>query len=252
MAKNRSASGKPTLIYGLHPVLEALRAGRTLDKIFLHRDESGERTRELREVAQTSGVPVQSVPGEKLERLSRGNNHQGVIAQLAAVPFQPLEGTLLALQEIGEVPLLVMLDGVTDVRNFGAIARSAECLGAHALIIPHQGSAAVNADAVKVSAGALHHLALCREANLVDAVLMMQAYGVQVIGSTEKAGQSLYETDLTGPVCLVLGSEEKGISNTLLKRVDTLTAIPLKGEVNSLNVSVAAGIVLAEAGRQRG
>ncbi|MDP5168737.1 MAG: 23S rRNA (guanosine(2251)-2'-O)-methyltransferase RlmB [Bacteroidia bacterium] len=239
------------LIYGFHSVKEAIEAGRALEKIMIRQDMSPDRAMELRRLAQEIDVPLQMVPEIKLNKVTKNGNHQGVVAVMPVMPYQPLEETLLRIQDTGETPLLLMLDGVTDVRNFGAIARSAECLGVHAIIVPTQGSASMSADAVKVSAGALSHITVCRVKDLVDATLLLQAYGIKTYGLNEKANATLWQTDLTEAACLVMGSEENGISPRLIRRVDELVQIPLRGKVGSLNVSVAAGIALAEVERQR-
>ncbi len=239
------------MIYGVHPVKEAIEAGNAIEKLLVRQDMASDKVGEWRRIAREIDVPMQMVPEIKLRKVTHNGNHQGVVALLPAMPYHDLETTLLQIQEKGEPPLLVMLDGITDVRNFGAIARGTECLGAHAVIVPSRGAASFSPDAVKVSAGALNHLSVCRVGDLVDATLLMQAYSIQTVGLTEKAGESLWDCDLTGPTCLVMGSEEKGISNRLLKRLDRLVQIPLSGQVESLNVSVAAGIGLAETGRQR-
>lgn len=238
------------LVYGLHPVMEALQSGRPIEKIYLQQ-ERNERIEKVIRLARQAQIPLKYVPEVRLQRLSKGAAHQGLIAILSPIEFAGLEETLLGLADAGHTALLIMLDGVTDVRNFGSIARSAECLGAQALIVPTQGAAAINAEAMKSSAGALNHLSVCREKNLVDSVLLLQAYGIKTMALTEKTSQSIYELDLTGPICLVMGSEEKGVSPSLLKRVDHLASIPMEGKIESLNVSVANGIVLAEVARQR-
>lgn len=243
---------KNTLTYGVHPVIEALEAGQGVDKIFVRKGSSHGRLRELQQLARKNGVPVQMVPDAKIQRLAGEAQTQGVVAIMAAIEYQELEPILLRLQEEGTPPLLIMLDGVTDVRNFGAIARTAECMGAHAVIIPIQGSAAANADAIKTSAGALHHLPVCREKLLLDSLLMLRSYDIKTVACTEKAGESIYDQELTEGLCLIMGSEEKGISNPILKRADVLAKIPLQGQVESLNVSVAAGMVMSEVARQRG
>ena len=240
---------KKNLIYGVHPVLEALGSGTSIEKILVRK---GNRNESVEHHARKREIPLQYVPDATLQRLCPNGNHQGVLAFISAITYQSLEDVILAIQDRGEYPLLVMLDGVTDVRNFGAIARTAECMGAHGLVVPIQGSAPANADAVKTSAGALLHLSVCREANLVDALNMMHAYGIQTICCTEKAADSLYELDLDVPCCLIFGSEERGISKSVLKRVNKLVKVPLKGKVNSLNVSVAVAMAMGEAGRQRG
>ncbi len=242
---------KKNITYGLHPVIEALEADQSIDKIFVRKDSTHGRLQEMRRLANAKGVQVQHVPDVKIQRLAGDANHQGVVAVMAAIEYVSLEPIILELQEKGETPFFVMLDGVTDVRNFGAIARTAECMGAHAIIIPVHGSAAANADAVKVSAGALHHLPVCRENNLVDSLMLMQAYGIKSLGCTEKASDTIFEQDFTEPICIVMGSEENGISKSMLKRLDILAKIPMTGNVSSLNVSVAAGMVIAEAVRQR-
>lgn len=239
-------------IFGVHPVLEALQAGQTMEKILVRKGKQHERIKDIRRIAREEGIPVQEVPDEKLDRLAKQGNHQGVVALAAAADYQELEPLLLQLQESGETPLLLMLDSVTDVRNFGAIARTAEAMGAHALIVPAKGSAALNADAVRTSAGALSHLPVCRFDHLVDAVMLLQAYEVRTVGITEKTTQSLFDLELNGPLCLVMGSEERGIHNQLIRRLDALGGIPMRGQVESLNVSVAAGMALMEIVRQRG
>ncbi|MEL6592985.1 MAG: 23S rRNA (guanosine(2251)-2'-O)-methyltransferase RlmB [Bacteroidota bacterium] len=242
---------KRNLTYGLHPVIEALEAGQSIEKIFVRKDSTHGRLQELRRLASQAGVQVQYVPDAKIKRLAGEGNHQGVVAMMSAITYADLEPIVLDLQEKEVVPLFVMLDGVTDVRNFGAIVRTAECMGAHAVIVSAHGSAAANADAVKVSAGALHHLPICRVHNLVDSLMLLSAYGIASLGCTEKAGETIFEQNLSGPLCIVMGSEDNGISKSMLKRIDTLAKIPMTGNVSSLNVSVAAGMAIAEAVRQR-
>jgi 23S rRNA (guanosine2251-2'-O)-methyltransferase len=238
-------------LYGVHPVMEALEAGTSIEKIFIRQGKEHERIKDIRKMAKEIGVPTQEVPDEKLDRITRQGNHQGVVAEVTPVAYQDLEQVLLALQAAEQVPLLVLLDGVTDVRNFGAIARTAECMGAHAIVVPARGSAALNGDAVRTSAGALNYLPVCRVEHTVDGVMLMQAYGVPAIACTEQVGEPLFDLDLSGPLCLVLGAEDKGISRQLLRRVDLLGTIPMTGQVGSLNVSVAAGMALMEITRQR-
>lgn len=237
------------VIFGHHSVAEAIEAGASIEKILLRQGHKPERIFGL---ARKAGLPIQFVPEIKLEKMTRGGNHQGVVAMVASVRYHKLEDIILKVQESGKMPFFMMLDGVTDVRNFGAIARTAECLGVDAIIIPRQGSAAVNADAVKTSAGALMHIPVCREDVLVDSLLMLEAYSIFTYAVTEKANESLYNTNLKGSCCLILGSEDKGISAPILKRADYLIKIPMVGQVSSLNVSVAAAITVAEATRQRG
>lgn len=246
-------SKQDRILYGVHPVLEALEAGTSIEKIFIRQGKEHERIKDIRRLAKDIGVPTQEVPDEKLDRLTRQGNHQGVVAEVTPVAYQDLETVILDLQEQEDIiPLLILLDGVTDVRNFGAIARTAECMGAHAIVVPARGSASLNGDAIRTSAGALNHLPVCRVDHTVDAVMLLQAYGIPTMACTEKVGEPLFTLDLSGPLCLALGAEDKGISRQLLRRVDLLGTIPMTGKVESLNVSVAAGMALMEILRQRG
>ncbi len=190
------------------------------------------------------------VPVEKLNRITR-QNHQGVVASISLIEYQPLDEVLRMVYDSGETPLLVVLDNITDVRNLGAVARSASCAGVHALVIPAKGSAPVNADAIKASAGALSSIAVCREANIMESITFLKACGLQIVAFNEKGNSSIYEADLTKPVCIILGSEEKGISPAIQKMADQVVAIPMKGSIASLNVSVAAGVAFFETIRQR-
>lgn len=238
-------------LYGTHSVIEAINAGTQIEKIYLQKDTQNERLKELKSLASTHNVPFQMVPMEKIRSLCPTGNHQGVVALMAEIFYQSLEELLISLQAENKVPLLVMLDGVTDVRNVGAIARSAECMGAHALILPTSGSAAINADAIKVSAGALSHLPVCRESHLLDVAYMLQSYKIPLFACTEKSKDTIFEMDFTTPVCLVFGAEDKGISTGILKICEKRAKIPMLGKVESLNVSVSVGMVLCEAVRQR-
>jgi 23S rRNA (guanosine2251-2'-O)-methyltransferase len=251
MQYKKKSKGTEHLVYGVYPVIEALEAGRSLERVMISRAGTHDRIRDIRAGATAAGVPVQIVPDDTLQRICPDANHQGVVAVAAAITYYPLEETLLRVIDGGFIPFFILLDGITDVRNFGAIARTAECMGAHAIIVPDKGAAAGNADAVKVSSGALNHLPVCRVPNLVDALLVLQAYGVQTVAITEKANESIYQADLKGPRCLILGSEESGVSPALLKRADALIQIPMQGYIASLNVSVAAGIAMSEVMRQR-
>ena len=247
----KQSHSKKNLVYGVHPIVEAIQAGKPLDKIMIRKGISKDRIQDIIALSQNFQIPIQSVPEATINRLCPGVNHQGMLAFVSEVVYQPLEEVILKTTEQGNTPLFVLLDGITDVRNFGAIARSAECMGVHALIVPMSGAAPSNADAIKVSAGALHHIPVCREKNLVDSIIMLQSYGVQTVACTEKAGDNIYNTDFSGPTCLIMGSEEKGISNSILKRADQLAKIPMVGQVSSLNVSVATGVILSEVCRQR-
>ena len=238
------------VIYGRHPVLEALAAGQPVDKVYLQQGTRGEFEKELRQACKLHDVPMTLVPPAKLQRMVRGN-HQGVVAQIAAAAYQKVEDVLPHIYERGESPLLLLLDGVTDVRNLGAIARSAEVCGAHALIIPQKNSAGLTADAVKSSAGALSRIPVCREKSLVNTVELLQMSGVRVIASDLAAEADLRTISLTGPLCIVMGAEDEGISTGVGRAADLTFRIPQVGELNSFNVSVAAGILLFEAMKAR-
>ncbi len=237
-------------IFGMRAVMEALESGRHIDKVLLRRDLSGDLSRELTEALRRYDVPVQKVPVEKLNRITM-KNHQGVIALLAAAPYHRLENVLPALYEEGKVPFVVVLDGVTDTRNFGAIARTADCAGVDAIVIPERGSVSVSPDAMKTSAGALLYVPVCREKNLADAVRFLRENGLKVVAATEKGAEEYTGVDMTVPVAIVMGAEETGISEAVLRQADALAAIPLAGKIGSLNVSVAAGILMYEAVNQR-
>ena len=241
---------RENLIYGIHPIREALDAGKEIDRILVQRDAKSGPLREILDLAAELEVPVQKVPADKLDGLTRGT-HQGVVAFVSLINYQPIENILMDVFEKGETPLLIILDRVTDVRNLGAIARSAECAGVHALVVPSRGSAQVNADAVKTSAGALNNLPVHRSPNLKDTLRYLRDSGVKIIAVTEYGKEIYHKTDLTGPIALILGSEEDGISPEYLKFAEDRVQIPLTGSTGSLNVSVAAGIVLFETRRQR-
>lgn len=238
------------LIFGVRAVEEAFRSGQTIEKLFVIKEGGGTALQSLTREAREREVPVAYVPLEKLNRLTRGN-HQGVIAVSSSVVYQDLESVLTQAINNGKTPLVLILDRVTDVRNLGAIARSAECAGATCLIIPKQGAAQINSDAMKTSAGALNYLPVCRVANLVDAILLLQTMGIQVLATDDQGRDTLYQKDLSLPTAFILGNEEEGVSPTLLRRTDALVKIPLTGKVSSLNVSVAAGVCLFESLRQR-
>lgn len=238
------------LIYGRHPVVEALKAGDPVDKVYLLKGTRGELEKELRHLCRERDVPMTMIPKEKMQRMVTGN-HQGVVAQLAAATYQSIEDVLPHLYEQGLNPLLLLLDGVTDVRNLGAIARSAEVCGAHAIIIPQKNSAGLTGDAVKSSAGALSRLPVCREKSLVNVIKFLQESGVEVIASDLAADSYLHELELVDPLCIVMGAEGEGISTGVARAADVRFKIPQAGELNSFNVSVAAGILLYEAMRKR-
>lgn len=240
------------IIYGIRPVIEAIEAGKQIDKIFLKKGSDAPLLRELKDVARQHKVQLQEVPVEKLNRLTRNANHQGAVAQAAAVEYADIAEVVTAIEQKGENPLIVVFDGVTDIRNFGGIARSAECAGAHALVMPVKNSAPVNADAIKSSAGALNIIPVCRVGSIRNTLRYLQERGIQVVAASEKADKTLYQANLKKPTALVMGSEETGISKEVLKMCDTTLAIPLRGTIESLNVAAAAAVLLFEAVRQRG
>lgn len=241
---------KSQVVFGIRAVIEAIESGKQVDKVLMKKDLGGELARELLSVTREYNVPVQRVPVERINKVTR-KNHQGVIAFMAAVDYYHVDDIVPALYDQGINPLVVVLDGVTDVRNFGAIARTCECAGVNCIVIPERNSVSVNADAVKTSVGALNYLPVCRERNLVKAVQYLRDSGFKVMGASEKTDLNYTKADFTGPVAIVLGAEDTGISTDVLKLCDTLVAIPEFGQINSLNVSVAGGIMIYEVVRQR-
>ena len=241
--------GKPNLIFGMHPLLEALEAGREIDKILLKRGLRSEEVSRITALARERTIPLQIVPEERLTRLTR-KQHQGVIAFISEIEYTPLETLIPMLYEAGRSPFVLLLDGLTDVRNFGAIARTAECAGVDALIIPERGSVTVTADAIKTSAGALHRLPACRVSSIMSAVSLLQASGLKIVAASEKARDVYTEMELRLPLGLVLGAEDEGVSEEVLRRADHIVRIPQVGAIGSLNVSVAAGILIYEIVRQ--
>ncbi len=241
---------KNTLIFGRHPIVDALQSGAQMDKIFLQQGVTGDFEKEVRRLCREFDVPLQYVPKERMSKMVKGN-HQGIIGYLALLDYARLDNVVPGIFETGEPPLILLLDRITDVRNLGAIARSAEVCGAQALVVPKAGSALINSDAIKTSAGALTRLPVCRENSLVTAVEYLQNSGISVLASDLKAEKYLFDADLASPIALILGSEDEGIHPSLLDRVDDRFRIPQKGTTDSLNVSVAAGIMLYEAVRQR-
>lgn len=239
------------MIFGVRAVIEAIEAGKEIDKILVKRDIQSDLSKELFAALKDRFIPVQRVPVEKLNRITR-KNHQGVVAFIAAVTYQKSEDLVPTLFEEGKVPLFVMLDGVTDVRNFGAIARTCECAGVDAIIIPAKNNVSVNADAVKTSAGALHTLPVCREQSLTATIKQLKDCGFRIIAATEKGDYDYTRANYTDPVCIIMGAEDTGIPYEHLALCDEWVKIPLFGHIGSLNVSVAAGILMYEAVRQRG
>lgn len=237
------------LIFGIRPIVEAIEAGRQIEKLYIRKGADGQLMNDLRDLCIRHRVRMQEVPVEKLNRLVRGN-HQGAVAQIAAIEYVQLEDILERVPD-DETPLVVVFDGVTDVRNFGAIARSAECAGAHGLIVPLKNAAPVNAEAIRSSAGALTTIPVCRVGSIRNTLRALQNEGFQVVAATEKSRKLLYDADLRRPTAIVMGAEETGISKEVLKLCDEQLAIPLIGHIESLNVSAAAAVMLFEVVRQR-
>lgn len=248
--KNKQRPEKD-MIFGIRAVIEAIQAGSEIDKILVRRDMTSELSRELFTALNGLEVPVQKVPLEKLNRITL-KNHQGVIAFISPVTFQHIEDIIPSIYEEGRMPFIVVLDGVTDVRNFGAIARTCECAGVDAIVVPFKGGAALNGDAVKTSAGALLKIPVCREHNIVNALKFIASSGIKVVAATEKASQNYTETSMSEPLAIVMGAEDEGVSPEILRLCDNMVKIPMLGTIDSLNVSVAAGVLIYEAVRQRG
>ncbi len=241
---------KSDYIFGIRAVIEAIEAGRSIDKVLVRRDLSGDLSRELFGKIKDYGIVMQRVPQEKLNRVTM-KNHQGVIALLSPVEYQKLENLVPLFYEEGRNPLIVVLDGLTDTRNFGAIGRTAACAGVDAIVIPERNSVTVTPDAVKTSAGGLFHVPVCREKDTLSAVRFLKDNGYHIVGATEKGASNYSKADYTVPVAIVMGSEDTGISDSVIRACDELAAIPIIGKIESLNVSVAAGVMIYEALRQR-
>jgi len=241
---------KKEMVFGTRAVMEAIKAGREIEKIYIQAGLNNELIRELINTATAHKVPFSFIPQQKLNSMS-SKNHQGVICLLALVTYAPLENIIDRSYQEGRDPFFLILDRITDVRNFGAIARTVECAGLDAIIIGDKGNAPISADAIKTSAGALHHLPVCREKDMTKTFALLKDNGIQVVACTEKAGKTLYEMELNSPLALVVGSEEDGISPDMLKAADHLAKIPMRGQIGSLNVSVAAGVAIYEAVRQK-
>lgn len=237
-------------MFGIRAVIEAVQAEKEIDKILVRRELQGELSKELFGVLKGKDIPVQRVPVERLDRITR-KNHQGVIAFIPAISYQKLENIIPFVYEQGKDPFIVLLDGITDVRNFGAIARTCECAGVDAIVIPERGSVTVNADAIKTSAGALHVLPVCKEKSISQSIRFLQESGVKVVVATEKATENYTDVVYDGPVAIVMGSEDTGVSPENLRISDQLVKIPQFGTIGSLNVSVAASVMVYEVVRQR-
>jgi len=241
---------KETQIYGIRAIMEAINANEPIDKVFIQKGLKGDLIKELETLLRKAGVSSSYVPVEKLNRLTK-NNHQGVVANISPITFHELEQLVEQVMEKKEAPLFLLLDQLSDVRNFGAIIRTAECTGVDGIIIQKKGAAPVTADTIKTSAGAAFKVPIAKVNHLKDAVFYMQASGIKIIAATEKTESTLYDVDFKGPSAIVMGSEDVGITPSILKAADHKAKLPLLGEIESLNVSVACGVILYEVVRQR-
>lgn len=241
---------KKDYIFGIRAVTEAIEAGKSIDKVLVRRDLGGELAKDLLDKIKEYGILMQRVPQEKLNRITM-KNHQGAIALLSPVDYYRLEDLVPLFYEEGRNPFILVLDGLTDTRNFGAIGRTAACAGVDAIVIPEKNSVSVTPDAIKTSAGGLFHVPVCRERDTLSAVRMLRENGYHIVGATEKGSMNYTDPDYTVPVAVVMGSEDVGISDAVLRECDDLAAIPIPGKIESLNVSVAAGIMTYEVLRQR-
>ncbi|RIJ48266.1 23S rRNA (guanosine(2251)-2'-O)-methyltransferase RlmB [Maribellus luteus] len=241
---------KEDFLFGTRAVIEAIKTGKTIDKVLIKKGLKNELFSELLQLLKENGIAPQFVPVEKINRFTR-KNHQGVIALLSPIEFDNIDNVLPGIFETGATPLILVLDQITDVRNFGAIARSAECAGVNTIIIPEKGMARIGADAVKTSAGAIHHLPICKVVNLEKAIRFLKDSGIRIVAATEKGDKTYTSADFTGPLAIVMGSEDTGISPNILKLTDEQLRIPILGQIESLNVSVSAALMIYEAVRQR-
>ncbi len=250
MQTKQQKKEEETLIFGLRPIIESIKSGKEIDKLFVQNGLKGELASQLMSLLKQYDIAFQYVPIDKLNRLTL-KNHQGVVGYISSICYYKIREVLPAVFEKGKIPLLLILDRITDVRNFGAIARTAECSGVDAIIIPSKGSAQINADAIKTSTGALQKIPVCKEENIKTAIDFLKECGMQIIACTEKASNYYFQIDFTLPTAIIIGSEENGILNEYLQKSDGKAKIPLLGEIGSLNVSVATGIILYEAVSQR-
>ncbi len=246
-----------TKIFGLRAIIEAINAGKEIEKVYLQKEVKGGLASELNQLIKTNNISLSYVPIEKLNRLSKsGNNqiqnHQGAVAKISSVSFLDIETLIEKVISQNKTPLFLLLDQITDVRNMGAIIRTAECTGVDGIIMPTHGSAPITGDAIKTSAGAAFKVPISKVNHLLDAIYQLKALNIQIVAVTEKTDTSLYEIEFNKPTALIMGSEHKGISNSILKNSDFKGKLPLLGEIESLNVSVACGVALYEIVRQRG
>ena len=241
---------KDTLIFGIRAIIEAIKSGETVDKVFVQKGARSELFQELEQLLRAEGINISYVPVEKLNRLTKGN-HQGAVAQISPIAFHDIDDLVMQVFESGQTPLFLLLDQLSDVRNFGAIVRTAECTGVSGIIIQKKGAAPINGDTIKTSAGAVFKIPICKVDHIKDAVFHMQSSGIKVIAATEKADDYLYDVSFKEPCAIIMGSEGRGINPSVLKVADEQAKLPIIGEIESLNVSVACGAFLYEAVRQR-
>ena len=242
---------KSSKIFGIRAVIEAINSDATIQKVYLQKDLSGSLFSELNGLIKEHKISTSFVPIEKLNHISKDSNHQGVVATISPIDFYDFETLVDKVMESNKTPLFLLLDQITDVRNFGAIIRTAECTGVDGIVIQNQGSAPLNADAIKTSAGAAFKVPICRVNHLKDALFLLQASEVQMVAATEKTTDTIYDVDFTKPTAIIMGSEHRGVNPSILKMVDSKAKLPLLGEIESLNVSVACGAFLYEVVRQR-
>lgn len=237
-------------IFGIRPIIEVIKSGKTIDKLFIQKGLHNESFAILWKLVRENRINYKHVPVEKMNRLTK-KNHQGVFAFISPIDFYNIEDVIPNLYEEGKSPLILILDRITDVRNFGAIARTAECANVDCIVVPEQNSAAINSDAMKTSSGALNSIKICRTWNLKMTLQMLKDSGIQIVSCTEKTNNKIYSVNYQIPTAIILGSEENGISNEFLKFSDEKVKIPILGNIESLNVSVACGVILYEIVRQR-
>ncbi|MDD3003549.1 23S rRNA (guanosine(2251)-2'-O)-methyltransferase RlmB [Flavobacterium sp.] len=237
-------------IFGIRAIIEAIQAGKEVDKVFLQKDAQGELMKDLLKVMKRNNINFTYVPVEKLNRLTP-NNHQGAVATIAPISFYEIENLVETILEKNNNPLFLVLDQISDARNFGAIIRTAECTGVDGIIVQKSGAAPVNGDTVKTSAGAVFNIPICRVEHIKDAIFFLQSSGIKTIAATEKTDQNIYDLSLNEPIAIIMGSEDRGINPSVLKIVDEKAKLPMYGTIGSLNVSVACGAFLYEAVRQR-
>lgn len=241
---------KENQIFGIRAIIEAIHSGATVDKVYIQKEASGELMKDLMKVMKRNDINFSYVPVEKLNRLTP-NNHQGAVATVSPIGFFDLETLIDDTLTANKVPLFLILDQISDARNFGAIIRTAECTGVNGIIVQKSGSAPVNGDTVKTSAGAVFNVPICKVEHIKDAIYLLQASGIKTVAATEKTDHNIYDVALNSPVAIIMGSEDRGVNPSVLKIVDEKAKLPMLGTISSLNVSVACGAFLYEAVRQR-